>query len=158
MSGVPAADVEDVTQNALLSLVRALPEFVYDRSRGRFSGFLRRTLRSKIADYWKQQRRRPPHVSLLEDADLAQPGDADNACDIEYRHYLLETCLARVRPAIDDVTWRVFMLYVRERIPAKEVAAQVGISSQAVAGRAWRVMEKLRTCALEIAPNFWLDD
>lgn len=155
LSGVPGHDVDDLTQTALMSLFKMMPQFAYDRGRpGGFRALLRRIVRSKIADYWRSRRCRPPHTTLLESDDPVENEPGQEFWDLEYHRYLLDTLMARVKEQVrDEETWRVFLLYVLENKTAEDVGREVGISPGGVAGRAWRVMEKLREMARRIDPD-----
>src|SRR5690348_14597759 len=46
--GMQQADAEDVIQIVLANLLRSLPNFLYDRNRGRFRDYLYRSVRNAI--------------------------------------------------------------------------------------------------------------
>ena len=51
--GVQADDVEDLSQDVLLSVVRHLPAFQHSGRRGAFRSWLRTIVSSRTADYWR---------------------------------------------------------------------------------------------------------
>src|SRR5215831_10923851 len=51
--GVPARDLEDLSQDILLSVVRHLPAFQHSGRRGAFRSWLRTIVSSRTADYWR---------------------------------------------------------------------------------------------------------
>src|SRR5271166_24390 len=51
--GVPAGDLEDLSQEVLLSVVKHLPSFQHSGQRGAFRTWLRTILCSRTADYWR---------------------------------------------------------------------------------------------------------
>ena len=51
--GVPAGDLEDLTQEVLLSVVKHLPTFQHSGQRGAFRAWLRTIICSRTADYWR---------------------------------------------------------------------------------------------------------
>src|SRR5262249_57105980 len=51
--GVPAADLEDLSQDVLLSVVKHLPAFEHSGHRGAFRSWLRTIVCSRTTDYWR---------------------------------------------------------------------------------------------------------
>src|SRR5689334_7463769 len=51
--GVPALDLEDLSQEVLLSVVKHLPTFQHSGNRGAFRAWLRTIVCSRTADYWR---------------------------------------------------------------------------------------------------------
>src|ERR1700675_2995846 len=53
--GVPAVDLEDLSQEVLLSVVKHLPAFEHSGNRGAFRSWLRTIVCSRTTDYWRGQ-------------------------------------------------------------------------------------------------------
>src|SRR5262249_61774074 len=53
--GVPARDLEDLSQDILLSVVKHLPNFQHSGRRGAFRAWLRTIVCSRTTDYWRGQ-------------------------------------------------------------------------------------------------------
>ena len=51
--GVPARDLEDLSQEVLLSVFKHLPAFQHSGNRGAFRSWLRTIVCSRTADYWR---------------------------------------------------------------------------------------------------------
>src|SRR5262245_64437596 len=51
--GVPARDLEDLSQEVLLSVVKHLPGFQHSGHRGAFRSWLRTIVCRRTADYWR---------------------------------------------------------------------------------------------------------
>src|SRR3954454_19002459 len=51
--GVPARDLEDLSQEVLLSVVKRLPAFQHPGHRGAFRSWLRTIVCRRTADYWR---------------------------------------------------------------------------------------------------------
>src|SRR5262249_60079679 len=58
--GVPAVDLEDLSQDVLLSVVKHLPTFEHSGARGAFRSWLRTIVCSRTADYWRAGGAPPP--------------------------------------------------------------------------------------------------
>jgi len=156
-SGLPEVDVDDVVQETLLGVYRAMPQFEYEADRpGAFRAYLRQAVRSKLANFYKKSGLRPPHVRLEDGMEPAVDGVGGDVWDQEYNQHLLGILLKRVQADVDDATsWRCFHMYIIERRTAKEVGGEIGIPPGAVATRAWRIMEKLRGAADDLDPDLW---
>src|SRR5580692_7150866 len=51
--GLPVADLDDLSQEILLSLVKHLPSFEHSGHRGAFRSWLRTIVCSRTTDYWR---------------------------------------------------------------------------------------------------------
>src|SRR5262245_17214056 len=51
--GVPAVELEDLSQDVLLSVVKHLPTFEHSGARGAFRSWLRTIVCSRTTDYWR---------------------------------------------------------------------------------------------------------
>src|SRR3974377_2113169 len=51
--GVPAGELEDLSQEVLLSVVKQLPGFQHSGQRGAFRTWLRTIISSRTVDYWR---------------------------------------------------------------------------------------------------------
>src|SRR5271163_2699389 len=58
--GVPAGDLEDLSQEVLLRVVRHLPAFEHSGQRGAFRSWLRTIVCSRTAEYWREVASRTP--------------------------------------------------------------------------------------------------
>src|SRR5215469_4074047 len=58
--GVPARDLEDLSQDILLSVVKHLPTFRHTGHRGAFRSWLRTIVCSRTTDYWRAVGGRAP--------------------------------------------------------------------------------------------------
>src|SRR6266566_9270021 len=54
--GLTASEAEEVVQETVLTILRTIDDFVYDRTKGRFIGLVLNTARWKIADRYRQRR------------------------------------------------------------------------------------------------------
>ena len=59
--GLSPADSEDVVQEVVLEVFRAIPGFDYDRSKGTFRAYLRTITQRKVVDQLREAVRSPTH-------------------------------------------------------------------------------------------------
>ncbi len=95
--GLQAADADDVTQDVLLRLSRALRTFVYDPSRT-FRGWLRCVTQHALSDFFNGRKRRPGDDCGLAMLETAQARDDLAALlNEEFTHVLVSQACAEVR-------------------------------------------------------------
>ncbi len=135
------SDTSDLVQDVFATLVVELPQFSY-RADKRFRGWLWTVMLNR----WRQlQRRRTP--SLLADAELDSamvPDDTHVLDDDEYRGYLVNRCMQLMKSDFQPVTWKACWAHVVDAQPAAAVAADLGISVNAVHLAKSRVLRRLR--------------
>ena len=141
--GLQEADAADLVQDVLAVLVRELPRFEYDRGKS-FRGWLRTlTLRK----WWEKCRRQqlsplPPDDPALE--GLASPDTLRAFEEADYRQYLAQRALALMQKEFQPTTWKACWEVVVSGRPARDVAAELGVSIDVVYASRSRVLRRLR--------------
>src|SRR4029077_4387352 len=100
--GVPAGDLEDLSQEVLLSVVKHLPAFQHSGQRGAFRAWLRTIVCSRTADYWRgseavaqAQGGSGANAALQEIAD--PDSELNRQWDEEHDRYVLHCLLDMVK-------------------------------------------------------------
>jgi RNA polymerase sigma-70 factor (ECF subfamily) len=139
--GLQAADAEDLVQEVVIDLVRKLREWSYDPNR-KFRTWLYGILYHKWVDLCRRKGRSPPAgadgLSSVECTPDTDPGDA------EEQQFLLCRALELMQTEFAATTWKACWLAVAEERPAAEVAAELGITENAVYLAKSRVLRRLR--------------
>lgn len=146
-SGLNAEEADDVVQETALSVAKKMPEFVYERSRCTFEGWVRHVARLRIAD---QLRRRLPgkvaggidsgDAELLEAIPDTLDGErVDAAWNEAWRSNLLQTALDRLQLKVSPEHFQIFHLSLVSGLPGPEVARTLGVSQAQV----WVVRHRL---------------
>ena len=142
--GLQVADAEDVRQDVLSKLSRALPRFEYDRTKGRFRDYLGRVVRNAIHSYLSR-RRIAVDSTIGDDAtDVTDPDDALSAAwEAEWIECHFRRALQSLRASTEEKTLAIF-----EAILAGEsygdVAARFGTRPEAVRKIKQRLRDRLR--------------
>ena len=136
-AGLTQTEAQDVVQETVIAVAKKMPGFEYVPGRDSFKGWLLQITRWKVAD---QFRKRLP-VSAPDPTTASNsgtsfisriPDPAGNALEkiwlAEWEKHMLRTALQRVKRQVATEHYRVFSLYVMEKLPAVEVAAATGIS------------------------------
>lgn len=150
---VPPLEMDDLVQDVLAVVVRELPHFRHNQRTGAFRAWLRSITTNRLRQAWRARRLHPEAtggtdfaavLDQLEDPD----SDLSRLWDREHDHYLVHRLLAWIEPEVQPSTWHAFRRLVLESGSADAVAADLGISVNAVFIAKSRVLQRLRRHAL----------
>ena len=134
--GVPMEDARDVVQDVFARLVRALPEFELDHTRGRFRTWLRQVANSAIADWARRKRHQAKEEEAWRDrlAAMENASGEESDADWEAAHHkrVLDFVLSRVRTETQPKTWACFEQHALQGRPSADVGAELGPTTNAV--------------------------
>lgn len=138
--GFHPADAADLVQDVLVKLLRELPRYVRGPGQS-FRGWLRTLATNAGRDFRRRAATRPlPPADGL--ADAADPADGFDEAD--HRRALVARGLSLIRSEFAGRTWEAFEgVVVRGRAVA-DVAAELGLTANAVYLARHRVLTRLR--------------
>ena len=148
--GVSEHDAADVVQDVFSRLVPALASFEFDPQRGRFRTWLWRVTHNALADWGRRRAvRARAEQGWVEQGGAveyqpAHEGQSDVEWDELYRRRILEVVTERVRATTQPVTWACFEGRILAGRPAAEIAAETGVSVNAVYVNASRILARVR--------------
>jgi RNA polymerase sigma-70 factor (ECF subfamily) len=148
--GRAGADADDVVQEVLARLLKALPDFRLDHRRARFRTWLWKVTSNALADDARRRRRRDDAERARAagaEADPPPAGDGEPEADwvVMHRRRVLEYAKAQVRARSHPRTWACFEEHVLRGRPSGEVAAALGVTANAVDVNSSRVLTRLRS-------------
>jgi RNA polymerase sigma-70 factor (ECF subfamily) len=143
-----AADVDNVVQEVFQSLARTVQDFRRDRGSGSFCAWLFTVTHSRIRDWHRRQRRQPTAVGgsdVLErlEQEPAPPDDPSSAT-INPTATLCRRALDLVRPEFTETTWQAFWRSTIDGHDTADIAADLGMTANAVRLAKSRVLRRLR--------------
>lgn len=147
-AGIAPADVDDIAQEVLMVVLAKVPQF--DRQRtGSFRNWLRKVTLYCLRDYRKAARRRRMATGDSQyDQMLLELADADSQLSrlwsAEHDRHLLRYLLAQIRESFSPATLDAFTRLVLEERSPDEVAAELGMTVNAVFIAKSRVLARLR--------------
>jgi RNA polymerase sigma factor (sigma-70 family) len=143
-------DADDLVQEVLTTLVTELPKFRYDRERGAFRGWLRTILVNRLRGFWRKRQNRPiatgdtNFVGVLD--QLQDPhSELSRRWDEEHDRFIAGRLLERLQPDFEAATWQAFRRVVFDGAAPRDVAAELGITVNAVFIAKSRVLQRLRS-------------
>lgn len=154
--GCPREMADDVLQETMMALLRQMPTFVYDPSRGHFRSYLLKIVHRLVIKAWRRGQRAQfidcgsgtRRLEGVIDVQVSYPADEWDAL---FDRRLLDAALERVRERVGRQVFRSFELSAIEGLPVPKVMAELGISSaNAVHQHRHRVKAYLREIMAEL--------
>jgi RNA polymerase sigma-70 factor (ECF subfamily) len=156
-AGIPAQDVEDVSQDVFAAVSFSLATFLPDRPGTTFRAWLRGIARNKLRDHQRHRGQlaaggseaqmqllkvpAPPAAPEL-DLELAETPDRHAA--------VCQRALERVKYECGQRTWTAFWRVAVVKDPPAEVAADLGITPAAIRKARSRVLHRIRQVLREL--------
>jgi RNA polymerase sigma-70 factor (ECF subfamily) len=141
--GLQDSDAADLVQDVFTMLVEKMPEFVYDPQRS-FRSWLRTVTFNRWRDNRKKRGKQPLEGGERALAQVPSREDADAFWESEYREHLVGRALEIMRSEFQPATWQACWEFVVAGKSAAQVAAELGISENAVFIAKYRVLRRLR--------------
>src|SRR5262245_61177930 len=147
--GVAAGDLEDLSQEVLLSVVKHLPAFQHSGQRGAFRSWLRTIVCSRTADYWRaldaDARAQGGSGATAALQELADPdSELNRQWDEEHDRYVIHCLLDLVEQEFEPTTLQAFRRLAIDGAAGAEVAQELGLSVAAVYAAKSRVRARVR--------------
>jgi RNA polymerase sigma-70 factor (ECF subfamily) len=128
--GLQEADAQDVTQDVLLKLAKAMRDFTYDPTRS-FRAWLKTLTNHALSDFLEHRPRQGLGVGsgdsqvgqMLHSVEARQ--DLLVRLEEEFDRELLEVAMTRVRLRVAPQTWDAFRLTVLEGLSGADAAAAI---------------------------------
>lgn len=140
-------DVEDLVQEVMTVLVRELPRFQRART-GSFRRWLKTVTLNQLRAFWRARRSRPQALGELALSLLAQledpASDLSQQWDREHDQHVMQRLLELIEPEFKPNTWQVFRRVAQDGEKPAQVAAELGMTENAVLLAKSRVLSRLR--------------
>lgn len=156
--GVAADDIDDVTQQVMISLTKDISG--YDRSRARFRTWFGMVIRNAALSYFRDKRNRQKCIERFiekqePDSNLQIP-EIDSRIEREWAAYVSNLAMERVQEVFKGQAIEVFKLGL-DGLSAEEIAQKTGLSVASVYTLKKRVKRRLyleiRARVAELEPS-----
>ena len=138
-AGLTETDAQEVVQETVISVAKAIPQFKYDAAVCSFKTWLQLLIRRRIADQFRKRRpdhspqqRHPEDTSRTATIDCV-PDPAgivlDAVWDEEWRKNLVDAALERIKEKINPKHYQIFYLSVLKQMSVLEVARSLRVNA-----------------------------
>jgi RNA polymerase sigma factor (sigma-70 family) len=142
-AGLSPQDAQDVVQETVVSVCKAIDRFRADPQRGSFKGWLLTITRSRIIDLQRKRQREaavtvpaPPastRSTALEDRLVDPSGNGfDSLWNAEWERNLISLALERLERTTSARHYQIFLLHVIKQHSAEKVAKATGVPTNQI--------------------------
>lgn len=154
-------DSTDIVQTVFLSVSKAIQSFEYDPQKGRFKAWLFTILRNAINSHFRKQKRVPTAASddfSFEQLEATPSQDEQKNWEQDYQIRLLHWAMGKIEPEFSPRSWNIFQQTAIQEKPPEEVAAELGMTKNAVTVQKFRVVQRLRQKLQSIDAAHWEEE
>lgn len=145
--GLTNEDAQDAAQDTLLAFADAYRQGSYDRQKARLRTWLFAIAKNKIRHIRRRNQRghgfEPDNKTHFFET-VADDDEMSALWDAEWQRSVVAACLEQVAALVEPATLKAFELFVLKEWPADRVAAEVGISRNAVFKAKRRILSRMR--------------
>ena len=153
-AGLTETEAEDVVQETVISVLKAIPQFEYDPNRGHFRNWLLQLTGWRIKDQFRNRGREelvPVVAGQLDvdklpfppEQDLGIP-DLEQKWKDEWDTNLLSAAVERVRHRTDPKQFQLFELYVLNDWPIQKICSVLNVSAPRIYLTKHRIMSQIK--------------
>ncbi|MDI1289118.1 MAG: sigma-70 family RNA polymerase sigma factor [bacterium] len=129
--GLQAADIDDIAQDVMLSLTKAMPGFQYDPAKGLFRSYLKTVVIHAIGRKFGQKRL-PVRLQATETEPVPDGPDDEPHWEAEWRRYHYRRAMMTLENEFTDRDRDIFHRYATLGQPVAAVAADFSLSEAAI--------------------------
>lgn len=140
--GMQPNDCDDIVQDVLLSLTKAMPGFQYDPAKGRFRSYLFTVVSHAVQRTWCQKNGERP----LDDGAasfISDGSDADEQWETEWRQHHLRLAMKTIAAEFNPADRAAFESYAIDGRTVHETAQALGMTADQVYQAKSRILRRL---------------
>jgi RNA polymerase sigma-70 factor (ECF subfamily) len=143
--GVEAGEVDDLVQDVFSVVVREMPAFEHSGRKGAFRHWLRTVLTNRLRRHWEARRKKPANTDTVSLNNLEHStNDLERLWDEEHNRWISNRLMEMIEPEFKVSTWQAFRRQVVDDAAPRAVAAELGMSLNAVLIAKSRVLRRMR--------------
>ncbi len=152
-AGLSDAEGQEVVQETVLSVTRAMGEFRVGPAHGSFKGWLLQITRRRIVDQFRKRQHHVEYASPADDSSATAPIEripdpaslvGDEVWEKGWRDNVAAIALGRVKQATSPKQWLLFQQFMLQELPARDVAARFGVSVASVYMAKYRLTARIK--------------
>jgi RNA polymerase sigma-70 factor (ECF subfamily) len=142
--GLGEHDAKDVVQTIFITLLRKLPGFELDRTKGRFRTWLWQVMHNAVVDWARVNNRIRTAENERRKTFQEDQSEPDSDWDSELQKRVLEFAMQKVKDQTNPTTWACFEQHLLKGRPGADVGAELGFPANTVYVYAARVLARVR--------------
>ena len=138
-SGLSEADAQDIVQETVLKVHNSMDKFEYNRKRGSFKGWLRTVTRSRLAEHFKKQQRRPvisqpldASAELINETADPEGPELEKIWNEEWHRNLIHAALTRTKKLTTPRQFQIFKCHYIDEWTVSETCKTLGVNAAQV--------------------------
>ena len=142
--GLQPADRDDLMQDVLVAIAKAMPGFIYDPSKGKFRSYLKTVALHAI---FKRSCQSDVAIDLSRIDELTRSAagseEVDQQWELQWRQYHLRRALKTVEGEFNATDLAAFRAYALDGESVAEVTKRFGLSADSVYQAKSRILKRL---------------
>ncbi len=155
--GFQASDIDDIAQEVLTAVSKAIEKFEYDPAKGKFRSWLATVTANKLKNFAVRNGKLDKQLTDWAE-QLANSPESDAEWNTVFLSEVFESACQRTRPHFENQTWQCFQQTWVERKSAADVAAALEIPIHAVYVNKSRVLKRLEAEFISLSDDFPFPD
>ncbi|MCB9854579.1 MAG: sigma-70 family RNA polymerase sigma factor [Phycisphaerales bacterium] len=143
--GVFGSSADDIVQDVLMSLTKAMPGFEYNPAKGKFRSYLKTVVVRAIFRLRERDRRASSLDEHHADGGSGDETSLEDVWEEEWRQQHLRRAMRVVESEFNATDLKCFQAYVVEGAETADVAARLGVSADQVYSAKHRILMRLRS-------------
>jgi len=140
--GIQATDIDDIAQEVMAAVSKAIQSFEYQPKKGKFRGWLATVTANKLRNFAnKSTIEQEKFVEYLN--QLANTPDSDSQWTELFMQQVFKAASDQVKQEVEDTTWQCFERAWIDGQPAAEIAEQLGLPIHTVYVNKSRVLKRM---------------
>ncbi|MEM9479113.1 MAG: sigma-70 family RNA polymerase sigma factor [Verrucomicrobiota bacterium] len=145
--GLNQADAEDMTQEVMKNVSRAIGDFEYRAGQAKFRSWLFQITRNRISTFYqkkKSKNRELEGTTIMELAQAQNASDEESRWDEDYRLQVFRWAASEIEKEFSPRIWKAFWQCAVEQRDPVEVGEELEMSRAAVYMAKSRCLKRLR--------------
>lgn len=140
--GIQATDIDDISQDVMTSVAKAIQNFDYQPDKGKFRGWLATVTANRLKNFANKSTLADEKFLEYVDQLAVQP-ESDSQWTELFMQQIFKTACDEVKQQVEENTWQSFERTWIDDIPAAQVAKELGLPVHTVYVNKSRILKRL---------------